>query len=307
MKILVVGGTGLLGGHAALHLQSLGHQVTIAARKPAPATTAMARLPFIAMDYVAGKIRKEALQGFDSLVFAAGNDIRHVPPESDAAAHWLYANGEALPRFFAQARDAGMRKAVLIGSFYPQIDIKLTESNPYVRSRHLACVGARALAAPGFDVCSLNAPFMVGSVPGLPSPIFEAYTAYAKGQMGDMPVFGPSGGTNFMSVRSLSEAIAGALDIGQSGEAYLVGDENISFADFFGLFFKAVGSDAVVPEKDQNHPLMPDEVIYAGRSSPVNYQPTADTQQRLNYRRNDVEHAVREAVAQVLEMQAQAA
>lgn len=36
-----------------------------------------------------------------------------------------------------------------------------------------------------------------------------------------------------------------------------------------------MGSDAVVPEKDQNHPLMPDEVIYAGRRIPVNYQPTA--------------------------------
>lgn len=69
-----------------------------------------------------------------------------------------------------------------------------------------------------------------------------------------------------------------------------------------------MGSDAVEPEKDQNHPLMPDEVIYAGCRTPVNYhQPMADAQQRLNYRRNDVEHAVREAVAQVLEMQAQAA
>ena len=85
MKILVVGGTGLLGGHAALHLQSQGHQVTIAARKPAPATTAMAQLPFIAMDYVASTVTLAELSGFDALVFAAGNDIRHVPPEADAA------------------------------------------------------------------------------------------------------------------------------------------------------------------------------------------------------------------------------
>lgn len=300
MKILVVGGTGLLGGHAALHLQSLGHEVTIAARKPALATTPMAGLPFLALDYVAGNVTREQLQGFDALVFAAGNDIRHVPADADAAAHWLHANGEALPRFFSLARDAGIRKAVLIGSFYPQLDIRLTDSDPYVRSRHLACVGARALAAPGFDVCSLNAPFMVGSVPGLPSPIFEAYTAYAKGQLGDIPVFGPTGGTNFMSVRSLSEAIAGALEHGESGKAYLLGDENLRFADFFGLFFEAVGSDVQVPERDQNHPLMPDEVIYAGRGTPVSYQPSAETQQHLNYRRNDVRAAVRDAVGQVL-------
>jgi hypothetical protein len=95
-----------------------------------------------------------------------------VPPGADAPAHWLYANGEALPRFFSLAREAGVRKAVLIGSFYPQVEPSLVDSDPYVRSRHLACTGARAQAAPGFDVCSLNAPFMVGSVPGLPSPIF---------------------------------------------------------------------------------------------------------------------------------------
>ena len=39
MKILIVGGTGLIGGHAALHLQSLGHEITIAARNPPPAAT----------------------------------------------------------------------------------------------------------------------------------------------------------------------------------------------------------------------------------------------------------------------------
>ena len=304
MKILVIGGTGLLGGHAALHLQSLGHEVTIAARKPAPAATPMSKLPFLAVDYVSGSTRKEELQGFDALVFAAGNDIRHVPPDADAAAHWLHANGEAVPAFFALAREAGIHKAVLIGSFYPQVDASLIDKDPYVRSRHLACTGARAQAGKGFEVCSLNAPFMVGTVEGLPSPIFEAYTAYAKGQLEGMPVFGPRGGTNFMSVRSLSEAIAGALENGESGKAYLVGDENLRFADFFSLFFKAVGSELTVPEKVQNHPLMPDEVIYAGRGEPVSYEPPVQEMERLRYRRNDVEHAVREAVFQVLAAQA---
>lgn len=307
MKIFIVGGTGLIGGHAALHLQSLGHDVTIAARNPPPAATPMAKLPFLPLDYVAGNVSKEDLNGFDALVFAAGNDIRHVPPGADAPAHWLYANGEALPRFFALAREAGVRKAVLIGSFYPQVEPSLAESDPYVRSRHLACTGARAQAAPGFDVCSLNAPFMVGSVPGLPSPIFETYTAYAQGKMGDIPVFGPTGGTNFMSVQSLSEAVAGALANGESGKAYLVGDENIEFADFFTLFFKSIGRDTVVPAQDQSHPLLPDEVISAGRGTPVRYEPDAADVKRLGYRRGDVERAVREAVAQALTGQQQTA
>lgn len=303
MNILIVGGTGLLGGHAALYLHSLGHKVTIAARRPAPAATPMAQLPFVSIDFVAGNARKEDLQGFDAMVFAAGNDIRHVPPQADAPAHWLNANGEALPRFFALAREAGIRKAVLIGSFYPHVAPELAESDPYVRSRYLACTGARALAAPGFEVCSLNAPFMVGAVPGLPSPIFEAYTAYAQGKMGDMPIFGPTGGTNFMSAQSLSEAVAAALEHGESGQAYLVGDENLSFAEFFTLFFKSLGSDTVVPALDQSHPMLPDEVLSAGRGTPVRYE--ADP--RLQYRRGDVTRAVQEAVDQVLRGQLQAA
>ena len=34
MKILIVGGTGMIGGHAAVFLQARGDEVTLAARKP---------------------------------------------------------------------------------------------------------------------------------------------------------------------------------------------------------------------------------------------------------------------------------
>ncbi len=39
MKILVVGGSGMIGGQAAIHLQEQGNEVTIAARKAPAATT----------------------------------------------------------------------------------------------------------------------------------------------------------------------------------------------------------------------------------------------------------------------------
>lgn len=34
MKILVTGGTGLIGGHLVPRLQELGHQVTVLTRRP---------------------------------------------------------------------------------------------------------------------------------------------------------------------------------------------------------------------------------------------------------------------------------
>lgn len=298
MKILVIGGTGLIGGHAALFLQAQGNHVSIAARKPPASTTALSKLRFLQGDYVKGDFSKEDLAGFDAIVFAAGNDIRHVPPDAEQDAHWERANVEAIPRFFALCREAGVRKAVCVGSFYPQVAPELIQKISYVRSRHLADVGIRALATPDFSVCSVNAPYVVGSVPGLSNEMFAAYTRYAEGKLAPMPAFAPAGGSNFISTQSLSEAIWGALQFGESGKAYLVGDENLTYQDYFSAFFRAAGNDEPVPVLDQEHPLLPDWAIYTGRGNVVAYEPDQEESARLGYRRADIQRTINEVVAQ---------
>jgi dihydroflavonol-4-reductase len=297
MKILVVGGTGMIGGHAALHLQALGHEVSIAGRNPPRQTTALAELPFLQGDYIAETFSKAALAPFEAIVFAAGNDIRHVPKGEDLGAHALRANGEAVPQFAKLARQAGVRQFVHVGSFYPHVAPELIASNAYIRSRKLATDGILALERPDFNVCSLDAPFVLGAVPGMSLPMFEAYTQYAQGKI-PIPPFGPAGGTNFISCLSLSEAIAGALEHKVTGKAILVGDENLSFAKYFELFFRAAGNDAEVPSLDQEHPMLPDVAIYTGRGDFVSYEPDATETQLLNYRRNDIRRAVQEIVDQ---------
>jgi dihydroflavonol-4-reductase len=294
MKILVVGGTGLIGGHAALHLAELGHQVSIAARKPPPDTTPMARLPFLQGDYLTGDFSPKNLNGFDALVFAAGNDIRHVPPGTDEAAHWQRANAEGVPAFFRKAREAGIGSVILIGSFYPQAAPGVVDKSPYVRGRKLADDGARALCTNDFRVCSLNAPFVAGVVPGLVVPGFAAHVNYARGRIPQIPPYAIPGGVNFMSTTSLSEAVAGALARGEPGKAYLLGDENLSFAEYFGEFFKAAGHEQPLEVIDREHPLLPDAVLYAGRGSTVYYEPNPEDVELLGYRRNDVRRALRE-------------
>jgi nucleoside-diphosphate-sugar epimerase len=294
MKILVVGGTGLIGGHAALHLAELGHAVSIAARKPADAATPMAKLPFIAGDYVAGDFGAKQLSGFEAMVFAAGNDIRHLPPGGDEAAHWQRANVEAVPAFFSRARGAGIGQAVLVGSFYPQAAPHTVATSSYVRGRKLADEGARALNGPGFRVCSVNAPFVAGTVPGLVVPGFAAHVAYAQGRIPQVPAFAMPGGVNFMSTAALSGAIAGALARGEPGKAYLVGDENLSFADYFGGFFRAAGRSQPLEVIDREHPMLPDAVLYAGRGNTLYYEPDAAETALLGYRRGDMQRTLRE-------------
>lgn len=298
MRILVIGGTGLVGGHAALHLREQGHEVTIAGRRPAAPGSALATLKQIQGDYVDGGFTREQLAGHDALVFAAGNDIRHAPQGPDQDAHWQRANTEAIPRFFERARDAGIGRAVLVGSFYPQVAPELIEQVPYIRSRHLADQRVCALSGPDFKVCSVNAPFVVGTVPGLVVPMFEAYTRYAEGALAPLPFYGPAGGSNFISTRSLSQAIGGALMHGEPGKAYLVGDQNLSYAEYFETFLRAAGNDAEVPALDQEHPLLPDLALYTGRGNTVRYEPAADETALLGYVRNDIRRAVGEVVAQ---------
>jgi nucleoside-diphosphate-sugar epimerase len=297
MKVLVVGGTGLIGGDLALRLRALGHEVAIAARKPAPARTGMAALEFLPCDYLAGGLPRSDLARFEALVFAAGNDIRHAPRGFDDSTHWDRVNSHGVPRFFAQVRDAGVYHAINIGSFYPQAAPHLVETVPYVRSRKRADDGVRALATRDFRVMSINAPWIVGTLPGLTIALFAAVMRYVAGELVPGPAFAPAGGVNFMSARSLSEAVIGALARGRSGAAYLVGDQNLTFSEFFAPFFAAVGREAA-PVRDEAHPLLPDSTMYFGRGKTLYYEPDAAEAQLLGYRRGDVGHALAEVVAQ---------
>jgi dihydroflavonol-4-reductase len=294
MKVLVLGGTGPIGGHAALHLAEHGHAVTIGARKPAAPTTAMSKMKFLAGDYVEGGFTKAELGNFDALVFAAGQDPRHLAKGDDGAAWWEKSNIKAVPALFARAKEAGVKHAINIGSFYPQVRASLVDSNPYVRSRHLSDQGIRALASPTFNALSLNAPYVMGTVPGLEVPYLNLYVQYAQGKK-KTPVFAPTGGVNFISTLSLAEAVAGALARGKGGTAYLVGDQNLSFRDFFQMFFDAAGSGVTVPEKAEDHPYIGN---YAGLGQTLYFEPDAAETALLGYRRNDVQRAIEDAVKQ---------
>ncbi|MBY0511598.1 MAG: NAD(P)-dependent oxidoreductase [Rhodospirillaceae bacterium] len=301
MKILVAGGTGMIGGHAALLLQAEGHDVAIAARKPAAAApgSPLTKLKFVQGDYVAGTYKKSDLVGFDALVFCAGNDVRHIPQGESDATYWHKANAVAIPKFFELARDAGIKTAINVGSFYPQAAPHLVAKNHYVKSRKDSDDGIRALNSSSFRTMSINAPFVVGAVPGLTVQMFEFYTRYAEGALG-MPGSAPAGGVNFISTQSLSEAVSGGLKRGEGGKAYLVGDENLTYQDYFGHFFRAVGNTKALPLPilDQEHPMLPDSAIFAGRGNTVYYEPDAAETELLGYRRKDIARAIDEIVAQ---------
>jgi len=295
-KTLVVGGAGLIGAAAALHLAEIGHDVTIAGRTP-PGSPPLTKLSFAQGSYLSDDFSDAFLQGFDALVFAAGNDVRQLPPGADEGDYFHHANSIGVPAFFARARAAGIRRAVYVGSYYTAVVPRYRiEASGYIRSRKAADDGVRALATPDFQVVSLEAPFMMGHVEGVRALSLEYSIRYLLGEFGPEPLWMIPGGGNFMSIRSFAEAVDGALERGENGKAYLVGDENWSFAHYHELLLDALGMPRKLPVRDENHPAMPDWTLYSGRGTTIAYEPDPASVTRLGYRRHDAEHAVREMV-----------
>ena len=110
-----------------------------------------------------------------------------------------------------------------------------------MRSRHLTDKAVLAMSDKNFNVCSLNAPFILGHLPGLDIPHLGGLVQYAKGNIDGAAIFSPIGGTNHISSASVSEAILGALLRGESGKPYLIGDENYRRKDYLETCFSAVG------------------------------------------------------------------
>ncbi|MGW1003057.1 NAD-dependent epimerase/dehydratase family protein [Streptomyces sp. NPDC002520] len=298
MKTLVIGGTGLIGVHAALELLGRGHEVVIAGRRRPDASSPVASLDFRSGDYANGDFDIDVLRGFEAVVFAAGSDVRHVRPENEGADFWTRYQSAGVPALARRARDAGVQRFVQVGSCYHMVRPDLITTDPYVRARRDADEGARALSSGDFAVTTVNPPPIVGMIPGSSARWFARMVRWARGEHDDRfpPLVAPPGGTNYLTARSLAETIAGALEHGASGAAYLVGDQNLTYAEYFQLLVDIAGGTGQVRVLDAEHPFLPDRMIVPGRGAVVRYEPPADEVALLGYRREDVAATLTEMV-----------
>ncbi|MBA3780554.1 MAG: hypothetical protein H0X12_01705 [Nocardioides sp.] len=70
--------------------------------------------------------------------------------------------------------------------------------------------------------------------------------------------------------------------------AYLIGDENFSYRDYFQLIFDLAGAGRTLTTRDESHPFLPDWMIVPGRGAVIRYEPDPAVVELLGYRRNDV-------------------
>lgn len=233
MRILVVGGTGFIGWHAVCELFRRGFDVTAMARQAPVKGLFPKGVHSVQADIVTSSEEelRRVVNGHDALVHAAGADPRTLPGRS-ASDYFYQVNVAASVRLFRIARYEGVKRAVMITSYFHTLRPEMIESHPYVRSRALSEKKSLDAALPDLGLMILQPPYVFGVVPDQ-NTLGTGLARYAGSRL---PLLVPEGGTNAMSVQGVATAIAGAIERGEPGKRYLVGDENLSWAELISRF-----------------------------------------------------------------------
>ncbi len=245
MKIMIVGGTGFLGYHALKVALKRGYSVN-----------ALAIDDVVLGDWYPGDVNvqfgdvfelteddlQERFEGHDCMVYAVGPDDRITPP-APAYEFFHFRLVESVQKVANAARKAGVKKFVLLNSYFAYFDRtwpqkELAKHHPYIRCRVEQAERVIAAGKDSMAVMVLELPYIFGSMPNR-IPLWKdvLLDRFAKGKT----IYFPRGGTNMITAQHVGQAIIGALERGEHGTRYPVGDENHTFNDMLEMMMDAIG------------------------------------------------------------------
>ncbi|MCQ2462468.1 MAG: NAD(P)-dependent oxidoreductase [Clostridia bacterium] len=246
MKIFIIGGTGLLGSMAAFEFCKKGDEVTTISLPGLPKGANFPQeMKIIEGNYhdMSDEQLLSYMTGFDGFVFAAGVDERGEFPAPIYDAYYKH-NVAPVKRFLSIAKQAGIKKAVILGSYFSFFDrlypeYRLCETSPYIRSRREQQEAAFALAEEGkLDVCVLELPYIFGTQPGRRPVCTVLISRILK--MGPA-TFYPTGGTAMITARQVGQVIEGALKKNTGAHRYPIGMYNRTWDEYLKIVHKAMG------------------------------------------------------------------
>jgi nucleoside-diphosphate-sugar epimerase len=244
VRVCIIGGTGFVGYNVSQECLRRGHAVTVVGRHPPKPDDLFGRDVTIALgDYK--EMSDDALRRLfseqDAVIFAVRIDDRgtHKVPAYDA----LYRpHVLGCERVFRLARESGVQRGVVIGSYFTYFNriwpkFNLTGHHLYMRARQEQAELALAAASPSMALMILEMPYIMGIVPGR-VPQWAPLIRYVNSSL---PLLYTAGGTNMIAISHASEAIVGAIEKGQGGEWYTIGERNLTWAEFLGEVSLALG------------------------------------------------------------------
>ncbi len=260
MNVLIVGGTGFIGYHATRELVRRGHSVTVLARRPVNVAELFppgVQMHVADLNRLSDDAVREIAGAHQAVVYAAGVHAS-TPYQGSAREFFTKENVKATARFFGLARSAGVKRGVLLGSYFCYFnrawpDMRLAEHHPYIRSRVEQAKESLAAALPDLELMVLELPYIFGAMPGR-RPSWAPLINYVRLPF---PMFFIRGGTNSIAVTHVAEAIAGALEQGKAGETYQVGEANLTWTELLEWF-------ARIMNLNKRAIVLPTPLVHAG-------------------------------------------
>lgn len=246
-RVLVIGGTGLLGYHTTLELLAREYAVTSLSLPPMPVEdlfpdtveNVLADVTEICDDDLLA-----LLAGTHAVVYAAGADERVTP--TAPAARWFYeANVVPTQRVARLARQAGVARFVLFGSYtaefadvWPELGYRTRNAYPRTRllQEEVACLEGEG----AMDVMTLRIPYVFGTMPGR-TPLWQVFIDIVRGQEGF--VAAPAGSTSSVTARQVGQAAVGAIERGRHGARYAINAYELTYRELYRAVCEALDRD----------------------------------------------------------------
>ena len=263
-NVFICGGTGFLGYYSALEFIRKGAKIGVLALPNELTLSADWWPKEIQVNYgllfnlrpgdETPTVTKEELvkmfTGYDTLVYAVGPDDRMHTPKGVSGYDFFhkYLVEKVVPVFEA-AKEAGVKKAILLNSYFAYFDriwpeSHLAQRHPYIRVRveqaeALIKVGDGGVANGGMDVVVLELPYIFGSMPGR-TPLWKE--VFLDRFAGMPAIMFPKGGTNMIHVNGIAEAVVAAAYYGQHGDKLPIGNKDLKFKDMINMLMEDIGA-----------------------------------------------------------------
>lgn len=234
MRVFLTGATGFVGAHVARHLADSGAQLRILVR----VTSNLSNLEGVNAETVVGDLlQPEALRSSirdcDALMHVAA-DYRLWVRDPKA----MYkANVDGTRELLRLAREEGVRRCVYTSSVatmgFRSDGTIVDENTPvsmadmighYKRSKFMAEQAAIEAAQGGQQVMILNPTTPIGSQDVKPTPTGRIVVDFLNRKF---PAYVDTG-LNLVDVSEVTRAHCAALQMGRSGERYILGGENLT-------------------------------------------------------------------------------
>ena len=232
MKVIIVGGTGLLGSAAAKLMIENGHHVEALSLPPIPNDLDLPKEMIIHLNNYTTMTDLEIesiLKGKDAFVFAAGVDerVEFEPPVYEAYETY---NITPLKLMLKIAKKVGIKHAVILGSYFSYFaklwkHMELENNHPYIRSRLEQESVSLSFADEKFHVNILELPYIFGIQKGR-KPVWSIFiNQFEKPRV----ILFPKGGTTMVTVNQVACAIYHSILYGEIKKCYPIGYFNMTW------------------------------------------------------------------------------